>query len=131
NHLAAGLPEPPNVCLQVKIVPDPSKYGWSVSELTANLPQLAQCGQLKIQGLMTIAPWGLNATEVFNIFRQTGELAQRIRQERWPNMPMQELSMGMSEDYQLAIQAGATLVRLGRILFGNRSTAPFNSEAAK
>jgi hypothetical protein len=116
--LAQELSCQPQVCLQVKIAPDPDKYGWTVADLTASLPKLSQCHNLNIQGLMTILPLGMNQTEALTIFAQARQLADTIRQQGWPNMPMQELSMGMSEDYLLAIKAGATMVRLGRVLFG-------------
>lgn len=120
DRLAAELPHSLNVCLQVKIVPDPHKYGWSVSDLMADLSQLSQCRHLKIQGLMTIPPLELEASEILSVFQQTRELAAQIRQQNLPNLIMQELSMGMSEDYRLALQAKTTMVRLGRILFGDR-----------
>lgn len=125
NTLAAELSLRPQVCLQVKLADDPNKYGWSEPELRQDLQQLSQCHQLDIQGLMTILPLGLTPTEALQVFQQTRQLAQELRQQQWPNMPMQELSMGMSGDYLLAIEAGATMIRLGRILFGERlSTNP-------
>lgn len=111
----------PQICLQVKIVPDPNKSGWTVPSLLADLPKLNQCTNLKIQGLMTIPPLGLNDSEIFNVFECTRELAKKIQQQNWSNIQMQQLSMGMSDDYQLGVQAGATMVRLGRILFGERT----------
>lgn len=120
DYLAADLPARLNICLQVKIVPDPNKYGWTEPDLITDLTQLSQCDRLNIQGLMTIPPLGLDPGGILSIFNQTAELAQRVRQLSLPNMPMGELSMGMSEDYTLAIQAKTTMVRLGRILFGDR-----------
>lgn len=120
DHLAADLPAQPNICLQVKIVPDPNKYGWTEPDLMDGLTQLSQCDRLKVQGLMTIPPLGLDPAGILTIFNQTAELAERVRQMSLPNIPMAELSMGMSEDYTLAIQAKTTMVRLGRILFGDR-----------
>jgi uncharacterized pyridoxal phosphate-containing UPF0001 family protein len=55
------------------------------------------------------------------VFKHTYKLAQKIASQPWSNITMQHLSMGMSGDYQLAIQGGATMVRLGTILFGHRS----------
>jgi pyridoxal phosphate enzyme (YggS family) len=121
DQLAQTLEDKPQICLQVKIVPDPNKSGWTVPSLLADLPELNQCTNLKIQGLMTIPPLGLNDSEILNVFECTRELAQKIHQQNWSNIQMQQLSMGMSDDYQLAVQAGATMVRLGRILFGERT----------
>ncbi|HAA33066.1 MAG TPA: YggS family pyridoxal phosphate-dependent enzyme [Cyanobacteria bacterium UBA8553] len=121
NRLAAELSIRPKVCLQVKVVPDPSKYGWTIPELLADLSELAQCDALQIQGLMTILPLGLSQPESLAVFERTRELADEIGQRKWSNLQMKELSMGMSDDYQLAVKAGATMVRLGRIIFGERT----------
>ena len=121
NRIAAELSLRPQVCLQVKVVPDPDKYGWTVPELLADLPELDQCDAIQIQGLMTILPLGLSQQESLAVFERTRELAEKIRQQNWSNLQMQELSMGMSGDYPLAVQAGATMVRLGRIIFGERT----------
>ncbi|TVP62313.1 MAG: YggS family pyridoxal phosphate-dependent enzyme [Nodularia sp. (in: Bacteria)] len=121
NQLAQQLGVSPQVCLQVKILPDPNKSGWSVPELLIDLAELNQCKNLQIQGLMTIPPLGLNDTEIINVFNTTYELAKEIHKQNWSHLKMPELSMGMSGDYQLAVQAGATMVRLGTILFGTRT----------
>lgn len=120
DHLAAELGCQPQVCLQVKILPDPNKFGWTLPELLAELPQLNECQHLKIKGLMTIPPLGLSESETLDVFERTRELAETIQQQNWTNIEMQQLSMGMSEDYSLAIQKGATMIRLGRIIFGQR-----------
>lgn len=122
NRLATELSLKPNVCLQVKVAPDPNKYGWTVSELLADLPELNRCEALQIQGLMTILPLGLSDQESLAVFERTREIALKIEQQNWSKLQMQELSMGMSDDYPLAVQAGATMVRLGRIIFGERVT---------
>jgi hypothetical protein len=121
NRLAAEMSLKPNVCLQVKLVPDPNKYGWRAPELLADLPELDRYDSLSIQGLMTIPPLGLSEQESLAVFERTRELAQKIRQQHSPNLQMRELSMGMSGDYLLAVQAGATMVRLGQIIFGERT----------
>lgn len=122
NQLASELAVSPSVCLQVKLVPDPNKYGWTVPDLLADLPALNECYNLQIQGLMTILPLGLDSSEALAVFESTRELAEKIRQQKWSNIQMQQLSMGMSADYSLALQAGATMVRLGTIIFGERAT---------
>ncbi|MGH1394790.1 MAG: YggS family pyridoxal phosphate-dependent enzyme [Trichormus sp.] len=121
NQVAQQLGVSPQICLQVKILPDHSKSGWTVPELLANLPDLNQCKSLQIQGLMTIPPFGLNDAEILYVFNSTCKLAKEISEQNWDHIKMQELSMGMSGDYQLAVQAGATMVRLGTILFGKRT----------
>lgn len=120
NQLGQQLEVSPQVCLQVKIVSDPNKSGWSISQLLADLSALNECKNLQIQGLMTIPPLGLNDSETLNVFNRTHELAKEIQEQNWSHIQMQHLSMGMSGDYKLAVQAGATMVRLGTILFGER-----------
>lgn len=120
NQLSQLLNCQPQVCLQVKIVSDANKSGWTVPELLADLPQLNECSNIKIQGLMTIPPLGLNDSEITSVFERTRELAEKIQQQNWSHIQMQHLSMGMSDDYKLAVRAGTTMVRLGRTLFGER-----------
>jgi pyridoxal phosphate enzyme (YggS family) len=110
----------PQVCLQVKILPDPDKFGWSAHELLEDLPQLDELKQIQIRGLMTILPQGLNQSEAKEAFDRTRQLSEQIRQQNWLQIQMQELSMGMSGDYPLAVAAGATMIRLGQIIFGAR-----------
>jgi pyridoxal phosphate enzyme (YggS family) len=118
NYLAVELSLIPQVFLQVKVLPDPNKYGWEVPQLIADIPLLEQCQQLKIQGLMTILPLGLSEEETLGAFEATRALAQKIQKQS--QLSLQQLSMGMSEDYLLAVKAGATAIRLGRIIFGER-----------
>jgi PLP dependent protein len=108
------------VCLQVKILPDPDKYGWNVSELMADLPAIDRTQHLDICGLMAIPPLGLNIPETIACFDGARDLRDRIRQQSWEHIDLSELSMGMSGDYQQAIPCGSTIVRLGSIIFGER-----------
>jgi pyridoxal phosphate enzyme (YggS family) len=120
DRLAEQLQQQPKVCLQVKILRDPNKYGWTIPDLLADLCALNQCRHLQIQGLMTIPPLGLDESETLAVFEGARELAEKIREQNWPNIRMRELSMGMSSDYHMAVKAGATAVRLGTVLFGER-----------
>jgi PLP dependent protein len=109
------------ICLQVKLLPDPTKAGWEVEELWQALPQLNQLMQIKIRGLMVIPPQGLSDRQLSDYFHQAQQLAQQITAKGWENLQLDHLSMGMSDDYNLAIRAGATMIRPGRILFGERA----------
>ena len=122
NRLAEELNQIPKVFLQVKVLSDPNKYGWEVSNLLLDLPQLSQYQNLDFQGLMTILPLGLSSTEVLDAFQKTQQLATTIAQKDYENLKIKELSMGMSGDYMQAIEAGATMIRLGRIIFGERNS---------
>ncbi|MGL5077024.1 MAG: YggS family pyridoxal phosphate-dependent enzyme [Waterburya sp.] len=121
NILAEELNLTPKVFLQVKALPDPNKYGWQITDLLQDLVSLNQFQQLDIQGLMTILPLGLSSPEILSAFQAIQQLAITIKQKNYSNLTMQELSMGMSGDYLLAIQAGATMIRLGSIIFGERN----------
>ena len=121
NRLAAELSCQPQVCLQVKVLPDPNKYGWTVSELLEDLPKIDRYEHLKIKGLMTILPLGLSGSQALAAFKTTCTLAKKIERQNWSNLQMQQLSMGMSADYLLAVKAGATMVRFGRMIFGERT----------
>jgi PLP dependent protein len=109
-----------SICLQVKILPDPDKYGWTIPDLLADLPQIAKSQHPHIRGLMAIPPLGLTTVQTQQLFDRARDLSQQIAQQQELNLQMTELSMGMSGDYLPAIAAGATIVRLGSILFGQR-----------
>ncbi|MEM9924613.1 MAG: YggS family pyridoxal phosphate-dependent enzyme [Cyanobacteria bacterium P01_D01_bin.50] len=110
----------PKVCLQVKILPDPDKSGWTTPQLLEDLVELNQCKNLQIEGLMTIPPLGLDSLKTLSVFNKTRELAEEIDNYKLSNIKIKQLSMGMSGDYQLAVESGATMIRLGTILFGKR-----------
>ncbi|BAY81050.1 hypothetical protein NIES267_05150 [Calothrix parasitica NIES-267] len=120
NLLAQELGVVPKICLQVKILPDPDKSGWTIQQILDDLTELNLCKNLQIEGLMTIPPLGLDSSEVIYVFNRTRELIAEIDERNLSNIKMKQLSMGMSQDYQLAIQSGATMIRLGTILFGER-----------
>lgn len=122
NRLAIELSQQPKVCLQVKLMSDPNKFGWMGDELLGDLPELAQCDALNFQGLMTILPVGLSESQSQALFSSCRELAQKIRSQNYTHLQqISELSMGMSGDYHLAVQAGATMIRLGTVIFGERT----------
>lgn len=120
NRLAGELSCQPSVCIQVKVLPDPDKFGWTVEELMSSLEELSEYQHLKIKGLMTILPLGLDETQTLDGFNRLRQLFETINERNLPNLKMDQLSMGMSGDYSLAIQSGATMIRLGRTLFGER-----------
>jgi PLP dependent protein len=117
DRVAAELATSPNICLQVKVLPDPDKYGWTIPELLTELPEIGCCQQLQISGLMTILPLGVNATQAQQVFEQVRDLSVQISQQPESKLQLSELSMGMSGDYLPAVAAGATIIRLGSIIF--------------
>jgi PLP dependent protein len=120
DRVSAELNLRPKICLQVKLLPDPDKYGWTVPELLIDLPQLDLLQHLEIQGLMAIPPLGLTNEETQQFFEQARDLRTQISTQTWSNIQLAELSLGMSGDYLQAIAAGSTIVRLGSIMFGDR-----------
>ena len=120
NILAAELEIKPQLLLQVKPLEDPNKYGWQIPELLKDLDSLDSLQNIQIKGLMTILPWGLSSEQNFTAFKTVKELANKIQQQNYSCLQMQELSMGMSGDYPLAIKAGSTMIRLGTTIFGKR-----------
>lgn len=115
DRLILELHKSPKLLLQVKLADDPSKSGWSESELLADLPKLAELKNLNIVGLMTILPMGLDESQAYAVFSRVGELAAKLRSLGWTNI--QELSMGMSADYAIAVRAGASIIRVGSQIF--------------
>ncbi|AFY40088.1 protein of unknown function UPF0001 [[Leptolyngbya] sp. PCC 7376] len=120
NQLAGELSRTPSVCLQVKVLPDPDKFGLSIQELMTALAELNELQNLKIRGLMTILPLGLTDTQILEGFKSLKQLSLDINNQNLSRIQIEELSMGMSGDYALAIEAGSTMVRVGRSIFGER-----------
>ncbi|BAC08590.1 YggS family pyridoxal phosphate-dependent enzyme [Thermosynechococcus vestitus] len=113
----------PRCLLQVKLRPDPQKYGWEKSDLEAALPQLDALLHLRCWGLMTILPLGLAPSEQLQVFQELRAWGEELSTKGWQQLRWQEYSMGMTQDYPLAVQAGATMVRIGTAIFGDRPSA--------
>ena len=103
--------------LQVNISREESKHGFSKEELLELLPELATLDKIEYVGLMTMAPFEASSDELKEIFKATQDLQLEIREKQIPNMPMMDLSMGMSRDYKEAIEFGSTFVRIGTAFF--------------
>lgn len=120
DAIAQELDRVPQCCLQVKIVPDPPKAGLDLAALDTLLPEFDQLTHLKLRGLMAIPPQGASDATVREVFHGAKTLADRINQQGFSRLHIDQLSLGMSGDYEVAIACGATMVRLGTILFGSR-----------
>jgi PLP dependent protein len=107
------------VLLEVNVSGEESKAGMAPSELGTQARQIVALPHLDVQGLMTIAPLVENAEEVRPVFRALRKLRDQLRDEI-PDGAWQHLSMGMTDDYRIAIEEGATIVRIGRAIFGER-----------
>ena len=104
-----------HILLQVNIAREESKHGFDIEEMDEVMNYLMKCPSLIVDGLMMMAP-NIEPEDTRIYFRQTRELLERLK-ETYPQYPLNELSMGMSQDYQIALEEGATIVRIGRALF--------------
>ncbi len=120
SRLAGDRATPYPVYLQVNVDADPAKAGFAPDEVTTLAPRLAALPGLDLRGLMTVGQQVADADAARPTFRALRELGQRLA-DSVPRMG-RELSMGMSDDFEVAVEEGATVVRLGRALFGERST---------
>jgi PLP dependent protein len=107
------------ILLEVYLGDDPNRPGFRPDELLQGFASLQDLPGLDVRGLMTVAPLGLGAPRTADLFRRVADLRDRL-QDRHPVAALGELSMGMTDDYPLAIEAGATIVRVGRAIFGER-----------
>lgn len=110
------------VFIQVNTSAEPQKYGIQPDELPGFLTELRQYPALDVQGLMTLAVFSSEAQRVRKCFSLLRELRDRMRAEVPELIGPGELSMGMSGDFELAIEEGSTVVRVGQAIFGARST---------
>lgn len=114
-----------NICvpvlLEVNVAQEESKFGLKMDEVLPLIETIADFPHIKVQGLMTIAPYVENAEDNRDFFRQLKKLSVDIEAKNINNVSMSVLSMGMTGDYQVAVQEGATMVRVGTGIFGERN----------
>ncbi|MCL0103124.1 YggS family pyridoxal phosphate-dependent enzyme [Dehalococcoidia bacterium] len=100
------------ILLEVNIAGEASKSGFSAGEVFSAMKEIERMSKLEIKGLMTIAPLASDPEEVRPVFRRLRELRN--------SMGLEHLSMGMTDDFEVAIEEGSTMVRIGRAIFGER-----------
>ena len=108
------------VLIEVNLGEEASKAGVRAADVAALAEQIAPMETLELRGLMVIPPFFENPEDVRPYFRQLRALAGDIEARNLPNVSMRELSMGMSHDFEVAIEEGATIVRVGTAIFGER-----------
>lgn len=111
------------ILVEVNIAEEESKFGITKEDAMELVRQIAELDNIEIRGLMTIAPYVVSAEENRLYFRQIKQLSVDIAAENIDNVYMDELSMGMTGDYEVAIEEGATIVRVGTGIFGERNYA--------
>ena len=110
-----------NILIEVNVAMEESKYGVSTDELNNLVIEISQLPNICIKGLMTVAPYVVDSNENRPIFNKLKQLAVDINSKNIDNVYMECLSMGMSNDYQVAIEEGASFVRVGTSIFGERN----------
>jgi PLP dependent protein len=108
------------ILLEVNVAGEASKFGYQPERLLADLPALQQLPRLEIHGLMAVPPWSPSPESSRPHFRRLHELKEKA--ESVLASPLPHLSMGMSGDFEVAIEEGATIIRVGTALFGERSS---------
>jgi hypothetical protein len=116
--VAAGVKQ--RILLEVNVTGEQQKDGLAPDDLASSLGQISQLPGLEIQGLMCMARFGADDAELHRTFAALRELAGTSQREL--NLPLPELSMGMSGDFEIAIAEGATIIRVGSAIFGPRNT---------
>lgn len=110
-----------NILIEVNVAEEESKFGVRTGETENLIQEIAKLPNIKVQGLMTIAPYVENPEENRSVFRTLKKLAVDIKMKNIDNVHMGVLSMGMTGDYEVAIEEGATMVRVGTGIFGERN----------
>lgn len=103
------------IFLQLNIAEEVQKFGYSKSDLVEEFPKIQELSNIKIVGLMSMAPLGAEENELRQLFTDVAKTKSEL--EKIYNCKLDELSMGMSQDYKIAAQCGATMLRIGRKLF--------------
>jgi len=118
QRIAADLGLFPRILLQVNVAGESSKFGFAPERLLSELERIARAERIQVDGLMTIPPLSANPEDSRKYFVLLRQLRDRLEKEFRLSLP--HLSMGMSGDYRVAVEEGATLVRVGTAIFGER-----------
>ncbi|WP_352419986.1 YggS family pyridoxal phosphate-dependent enzyme [Proteiniborus sp.] len=109
-----------NSLVQVNIAEEDSKFGLRKEEVIPFIESISNFNRIRIKGLMTIAPYAEDPEEVRYVFKDLRELFEEIKELNLDNIDMKYLSMGMTNDYEVALEEGANIIRIGTGIFGKR-----------
>jgi len=112
SRAAIELNKIPKIMIQIKLSDDPEKGGMNIEDLVSNFDEIKLINGIKLIGLMTMNPKGLSSKDNLNLFKQCRSLADSLL--------LKECSMGMSQDWKEAVEAGSTWIRLGSLIFGDK-----------
>ena len=121
DQAAAAAGTAPRVLIQADLALEPTKHGAPLEELPAILAAAAGCTAVTVAGLMLLPPWTENPEDARPWFRRLRELRDGLARNGAATEHLRELSMGMSHDFEVAIEEGATIVRVGTAIFGSRT----------
>ncbi|NLK42826.1 MAG: YggS family pyridoxal phosphate-dependent enzyme [Tissierellia bacterium] len=110
-----------DVLLQVNVAEEESKFGLKVDEVLYFIEDILELTNIRVRGLMTIAPYTEDRSYLRNVFRSLYKLSEDIKTRNYEGLSMDYLSMGMSNDYEIAIEEGSNMVRVGSSIFGKRN----------
>jgi PLP dependent protein len=120
NKRATATGPPLKILIEVNVSGEKTKNGVSPADILNLVRDISALPRISVQGLMTMPPYFDDPEEARPYFRKLRELREIIESEKMPRVEMNELSMGMTGDYGVAIEEGATIVRIGRAIFGER-----------
>lgn len=120
DRRARAADRPMKILIEVNLSGEATKSGVRREDIPALLRELSTLDYLSVQGLMTMAPWFDDPEDARPFFRMLRELRDEVIRANIPHIEMKELSMGMTGDFEVAVEEGATIVRIGRKIFGER-----------
>lgn len=120
DHRAKAVSAKINILIEVNVSGEETKNGVPAAEALSLVGQIAPFDNLAVCGLMTMAPYSDNPETSRPFFQALRNLRNEIAREKIPGVRMEELSMGMTDDFEVAIEEGATIIRIGRAIFGKR-----------
>lgn len=120
NKQAQKINKVQDILIQVNIGGEQTKSGTETESVFDLMDRIAAFDHLRVEGLMTMPPFFNAPEKVRPYFSALRDLKSRLEKQTWPNVNLKELSMGMTGDFEVAIEEGATLVRIGTAIFGER-----------
>lgn len=110
-----------NTLIQVNVAEEESKFGLKVEDVIHFVEEIQKFNNIRVKGLMTIAPFSYDENLLRKVFRTMSDIKEDIKDRNYENVSMDYLSMGMTNDFEIAIEEGANLIRVGTAIFGKRN----------
>lgn len=110
-----------NALIEVNVAEEESKFGLKIQEVVPFIEEVLKFENIRVKGLMTIAPYTENVESIRYVFKELYKLKEDISRRNYENLSMDYLSMGMTNDYEVAIEEGSNMIRIGTGIFGTRN----------